>query len=282
MAPKTHMVKMLAIPWLLVFCCLPVFSQESFSLKYKLLQSPLKYDNETKISIVQEVMGSQFETNSTLNTRTMVHSEGIREDGLVDFILQNEAIEIRLKTFQMDSTLKNPAGLIGRRIKKTIRANGDQVASVELDSLAVPVGIPGLESAQEFFVNLPEASIGIGETLTETDRDTMLVMAGATEIESTTNFTLLERIQHREAMVLRIKVESEVVLNGKGKFNGMDFVLEGDGEVNGMLLFAPAKGHLLDWQNEMVVEMTINVSGPQSMSIPMKQTANQHVKLVEQ
>ena len=64
-----------------------------------------------------------------------------------------ESMVIELLSSMIDSTFENPEGLIGKRVRKTITPNSDQIESVELDSIKLGMLAQGggLSSARELW-----------------------------------------------------------------------------------------------------------------------------------
>ena len=82
---------------------------------------------------LQEMMGSEVEANSKSNAKIKITSEGENKDGNLTYLMVYESMLFEMVGSMMDSTFKDPGGIIGKRVRKTITPNGDQIESVELE-----------------------------------------------------------------------------------------------------------------------------------------------------
>ena len=67
----------------------------------------------------------------------------------------------------------------------------------------------------------------------------------------------------------------------KMKQMNLDMVMEGSGEVSGTVWFDPARGLLIEDQNNTSIDMTMAVTGQTQMTIPMSQKVKTTQKLFE-
>ncbi len=243
--------------------------------------APLRYQAHSQIETSQEIMGSAMQTQAILDAVTRLTPVGVKKDGALTFILNNESFQAKITSPQVDSTLKNPDGLVGKRVQKTIAANGDQIASRELDTFTVPQLLPGYATDQEFLVNLPEAALAVGESAEVADVDTTHSFGGENISHTTITYTLVgaERLDGRHC--LRLEVKGQLALEGSGAFRGTPYFLEGDGSVEGNIWFAPDEGLLVRTQNSVALEMTIAFSGQQSFTIPTTQRIEMTLELAK-
>jgi len=112
------------------------YGSDSYKLRYKMAKGTvLHYHMDSKMESLQEMMGSEVEANSKSNAKIKITSEGENKDGNLTYLMVYESMLFEMVGSMMDSTFKDPEGLIGKRVRKTITPNGDQIESVELDSI---------------------------------------------------------------------------------------------------------------------------------------------------
>ncbi len=259
-------------------------ASDSYKLKYKMKKgTTLNYTMESKMESLQEVMGSEVESTLEISAKVNITSEGETKDGNLTYLMVYESMLIELSTSMMDSTLDNPEGLIGKRVRKTIAPNGDQIESVELDS--IDLGMlgrgGGMGSAREFLANLPEAELKTGQAVSQTDVDSLNTMGGITVSKSEVVYTLAGKEAKSGYDCLKIDVKGTVNIEGDGLMQGMKFFIEGDGDIQSTLYFAPKEGLLVAAENQMDMEMTAAVTGQMSMTIPITQSQTSSMTLVK-
>ncbi len=266
---------------LLLLAWAPVSAKEKYVCKYKMEQgAALRYKTDTRILALQEVMGSEFESKSSFSGITKASLQGYDKNDNLEIILEIEALEITVQSMQVDSTLSNPDGLVGKQIRKLLAPNGDQLASVEIDTFLVPGFMPGFSSEQEFLPNLPGQPLETGATVQLSDIDTTHTRGGQTIRKMKVDFTLLGEELLAGHNCLKMAVKGEIELTGEGSMRGMSFFLEGDGDIEGIIHFEPTAGILVGMQNAIDIEMTIAVTGQQTMVIPTSQTIETKMELM--
>jgi len=103
-------------------------ASDSYKLKYKMKKgTTLNYSMDSKMESLQEIMGSEVESTTQSKAKIKITSEGENKDGNLTYLMVYESMVIELLSSMMDSTFKDPEGLIGKRVRKTITPNGDQI-----------------------------------------------------------------------------------------------------------------------------------------------------------
>jgi len=270
-----------------VFLNLNLYSghaSDSYKLKYKMKKgTTLNYTMDSKMESLLEVMGSENESTTKSKAKIKITLEGENKDGNLTYLMVYESMLIELISSMMDSTFKNPEGLIGKRVRKTITPNGDQIESVELDSikLGMLAQSGGLSSAREFFPNLPEHELKMGEKISMTDVDSLNSFGGTVVSKSDMEFTLLGKEKKLGYDCLKIDVKGTVNVEGDGSMQGMKFFMEGDGDFQRTIYFAPKEGLLVAAENQTDMEMTAAFTGQMSMTIPITQSVKSTITLIK-
>ncbi len=230
---------------------------------------------------VQEIEGQSFESTIESNGVVRIESEGVDANGNFTFIMSHEELMMLVRSAMLDSTLENPAGLIGKRIRKTVRPNGDQVKSVELDRFEAPAFLPGFSSDQEFLPNLPNRALAGGESLTLLDVDSLHAFGGLIVTSSEIAYTRQDRNRPDSQDCLLFKFSGHMKIDGQGMMQGLPLAIVGNGEVNGSLCFAEKNSMLVSSDTETTIKMTASLSGTESTRIKIAQVMASRVALIE-
>ncbi len=270
-----------ALCCLLVFT-LALFANDVYRLKYKMKEgTKLTYERTLSSEALQEMMGSEQTSESEANARVSLTSNGTDEDGNLVFTMAYDALELKIFSVQFDSTFKDPEGMVGKRIKKTIQPNGDQVQSVEVDSFKSIRFASTFTSDQELLPNLPTAKLKMNEPVTFEDVDSTRSFGGQIISKTSSEYTLVGKESRSGYDCLKIAYVGILTLEGEGSRMGMNFFMEGDGDLEGTLYFAPDEGLLVDSEGVADMEMTVAITGQQNMTIPITQTLKTRLKLVK-
>ncbi len=260
------------------------YGSDSYKLKYKMAKGTvLYYRLDSQMESLQEMMGSEVEANSKSNANVKITSEGENKDGNLTFLMVYESMLFEMISSMMDSTFKDPEGLIGKRVRKTITPYGDQIKSVELDSikLGLLAHSGGLASAREFLPNLPDSELKMGEKVSMTDVDSLDTLGGTTVTKAEMEFTLTGKETKFGYDCLKIDVKGTINLEGDGIMQGMKIFIEGDGDFQRTLYFAPKEGLLVAAHNQTDIEMTLAVTGQMQMTIPITQSQTSNMTLIK-
>ena len=258
-------------------------SDDSYTLKYNLKKSQtVEYVFTAETETTQEIQGTENTSNSTSSAKMKMTSNGRTKDGKLSLILEYESFSIRMYNAMFDTTFTNPEGLIGKRIQKILADNGDQIKSVELDTIKLPTILgQGFTSQQEILQNLPQTPIKAGETITNTDVDSVSRFGGTVVMKSTSKYTLLGTEEKNNHQCVKVKVATSIEVKGDGAIQGMKFFIEGDGDIDGTFWFAPEEGLLVSSQSQMDMESTAAITGQMNMTIPITQAVKTTIDLVE-
>lgn len=260
------------------------YASDSYKLKYKMKKGTvLNYNMDSRMESLQEMMGSEVESTTESSAKIKITSEGGNKDGNLIYLMVYESMVIELFSSMMDSTFKDPEGLIGKRVRKTVTPGGDQIKSVEIDSfkLGMLARGGGLASEREFLPNLPDGELTMGQAVNLTDVDSLNTMGGTTISKSEVEYTLLGNEAKSGYDCLKIGIKGTVYIEGDGSMQGMQFFIEGDGDFQSTLYFAPKEGLLVASENQTDMEMTAAITGQMSMTIPITQSVTSNISLVK-
>jgi len=263
--------------------CLAFVGSDAYNLKYQLEKGKtVRYAFESTMETIQEMMGSEQTSHATSSAQIKLTSEGVGGDGNLSFVMVYEAFSTQLTSAMFDTSLKDPEGLIGKRIQKVVAPNGDQIKSTELDSIALPPLLrQGFTTQQEFFQDLPTGALTEGKAVTVSDVDSVQRFGGNVVTKSTTEYTLAGVEKKHGYDCVKVKFTTTVSVEGEGSIQGMKFFLEGDGDVEGVMHFAPKEGILVSVDRQMDMESTAAITGQMNMTIPITQAIHMTLNIVE-
>lgn len=167
------------------------------------------------------------------------------------------------------------SGLTGKPFGMTLSELGKETLAPEAASIQVDLGQMGGKRGVhadfvDFFENLPAVPVRVGESWNSID--TVTVEQGGMNIvmvvESRSTLTGLEKVRGLECA--RIIVESKGKMSGSGEQMGAALSMTGDIQSKGAWAFAYKKGLMAESSVETTTESTIEISGPEDMTMPMK------------
>lgn len=270
------------VAFIVAVCVLLATAADKQAVRYQMPKGQsLKYVMSADSEILQEVMGSEQEVTSNSKASFTLTSDGENDAGNLVFTIVYDSFVAEINHVMMDSTVENPEGIINKRVKKVITPSGDQLESVEIDTIKLGVfSQGGFSSNREFLPDFPADPLEMGTPVTSSDVDSMESMGGMLQVQSDVDFTWTGNETVLGYDCMKIELDGNVRLEGTGTMRGMmDFFLEGDGDVKGTILFAPAEGILVSYDNVSDFEMTIAVTGQQNMTIPVTQSTKSSLKL---
>jgi hypothetical protein len=254
---------------------------EGYGLHYRLnKQRAYRYAVTDSVHVLQEIMGMQQRVNTVARGTVTVQAEDTDNAGNLTFLMWYDTMELSIVSMIMDTTLINPIGVVGKKLRKTIKPNGDQIKSIEIDPFDVRLG-QQMPTDKEFFSNLPHGKLSPGDAETVSDSDTLSVLGGKIVSHSELQYTLAGLEDNSGYLCARIEVSGSVALVGQTMMSGLEVAITGDGEVSATILFAVEEGLLLSSLQTNKIDMTAAISGAQNMTIPITQEMVSTVALIE-
>lgn len=243
----------------------------------------LKYHSSGETNQNIEVMGQSIDMEVNSKTAFSVKSKGLKED--------NHQLGITIDS--MSISIVSPEGDLSPDLSSVIGKSFDMILSplgkeLELsgaESIQYELPSEGTRSItsdfQAIFPNLAGRPVKIGETWTSTDTITDKSEASEIQINLESVHTLegFETIDGMEC----VKITSDVTgtLEGTGEQGGMDLAFEGEIKGTDTWYFAYKKGIFVKMISTAVTEGSIELSGPQDMSIPMTREDKVEIKLIK-
>ncbi len=134
---------------------------------------------------------------------------------------------------------------------------------------------------QAIFPDLADKPVKIGDTWTSKDTITEKIGSGEIKIslESLNTLAGFETVDELECAKITANITGS--LEGAGQQMGADLAFKGDIEGSETWYFAYKEGLFVNQKIDVITKGTVNVLGPQEMSIPMAQNMKFEIKLIK-
>ncbi|MDZ7290093.1 MAG: hypothetical protein ONB44_11420 [candidate division KSB1 bacterium] len=255
-----------------------------YKLAYRMKKGQsLKYMANLKADQSREMQGQETKSSSEGTTLTRLDVEEVAKNGNITFVYALESFETHVQAPGMDTTFRNPEGLLGKRTRQIISPQGKKIKSVVVDTvkLAGMLGQLGGGRQSVNLIELPEKEVKISESWTTSTTDTITQMGGKVVVTPNTTYTVAGEVDTLGYKCLRIPYAGKVTIKGEGMQMGMNFFIEGEGPTNGTVYFAPKEGLLVAMVSESNMEMTIALTGQMSMTIPQSSSTKISIVLIK-
>jgi len=246
----------------------------------------LTYKMKTSTEQSMEMMGREM--TSSVNGATVMHLdvEEVAKEGDITFVYAIDSLQTQVKNpaMGMDSTFKNPEGLIGKRTRFTMNAAGKKLSSVVVDSVKLSGMMAQVSGGRQNTFNLIELSekeLKTGESWTTNKTDTLAQAGGKMAMTAMTTLTVGSEIDTLGYKCVRLMTKGKITIKGEGAQMGAKLFFEGEGPTTGAVYFAPKEGLLVAMTSDAELEMTIAVTGPQNMTIPQTTSTKTSLVLVK-
>jgi hypothetical protein len=253
-------------------------------LEYRMQEGKmLKYKNTQDSDQTMEMMGMSIETSSHKALEFSMVPKGGKDD----------AYEIEITIDAMDASMTSPQGelsadvdaAIGQSFTMTLSRLGKEIDVAGAEAITYSAGPQGERNLsgdfQAVFPDLPEARVGIGDTWTT--QDTISADEGGISIritsESVNTVVGFEPVVGLQCAKVTAEVTGEI--KGEGEQQGAQVSFEGTLSGTETWYFAYEEGVLVETSSDIFTNSTIQVTGPQEMTIPMKQKMSMDTALVQ-
>jgi hypothetical protein len=243
----------------------------------------LTYEKSETSTQSMKMMGQAMDTSTSKTMTFKVESKGIEND------LHTLSITIEA----MEAGMETPQGKFTADVEPTIGETFDMVLSVlgkesgleAADGIEYNMGMAGTRSVrpdfEAFYPDLPEMRVKIWDSWPSTD--TLNISDSGMDVriisESLNVLDGFETINGRECA--KVTAEVEGTITGEGMQGGANLTFEGDMTGKEIWYFDYEAGIFVQSSSDISIVATVNVTGPQDMTIPVSQTINTTANLVE-
>ncbi len=248
-------------------------SQDAVMLKYG-LKGGSKFLQETEIhqNTVQSMMGQEIKVLGEIMATSEFNVEAVSAEGNMTVLMTVKDISIRTQAMGRDTTMRIQDSKDAARI--LFSPEGKVISTAKVDSSEAASVINQLDQGR--MKMLPGKMVKTGETWVEDFVDTKNSAAGtpfALETTTHTEYSLVGKEEKEGRDCFRVTTSGTVTVTGKGSQMGMEMFIEGGGKTEGFFLFDPGTSMVIYSEDVIEMEMSVAVSGPQNMTIPMTQTS---------
>jgi len=258
-------------------------------LKYKFqVAGPLKYkmgENGWKSTKMGDYPAIEIQTFFEIDFSARLGE--IEEEGRFPVLMSFETLDITTRTGGQThypnvdmvkgksmSTVISGKGKVQETIGKELLP---QVQLVPVDPTAFNFG----DIFNQFFVELPDHAVGVGDKWTITDIDTTDQMGTTLINESEGSYTFSKMTERGGYQCVLIKGKIKMKLNQKGQTMGSNFSFEGKGKGKVQYYFAINEGILVYSKVSMSIDGDIELTGQQKIDGLLSQNSEVTYKLIQ-
>ena len=253
-----------------------------FMLEYRPeVGTTLKYKMKSEGVNILEVPGAPQESTTNSEFEIFYTAKNIAEDNTITLGMGYNSLVSTSSGPQGENT-PDMSQYIGKELEVKLSPTGKYL-EMKNQELFPPAGESSVSMAiplRTFFFSLSEQPVKINESWTDTDSYTD--KAGENEITTNTSskFTVLEKVMRDNVECLKISFERNSEIKGKGVAQGFEYTMTGTAKNSGELFFVFKEGYFNDVNSEGTMEATISIEA-MGMEIPMNVTSKATFKLIK-
>jgi hypothetical protein len=257
--------------------------QTGLILQYRLSEGQvLRYQTSGEQVESTEVMGQKIEVDSTVTGTYSFKSEG-RKEGHHQLRVTIDNMSINIKAPQREIS-PDMSPVIGKSFPMPLSSLGEEldVSGAESIQFETPTGKRNLASRfQTFFPNPAGRPVRVGDTWTTKDAIVEKGETGRVTINFKNDHTLegFETVEGMECARIKAKVSGD--LEGDGTQGGATYTVKGGYEGTDTWYFAYKEGILVKLVSDGAVDAMVDVTSPQSLTVPTKQTMKMEITLIK-
>lgn len=253
----------------LTLMCNNTYAQDAVTLKYNFKEGKA-YKTVTKVitTTAQSMMGQEMKFDVTLDIQTDMNVTKVDAEGNASMLINVKGnMEMNLPAAaggKKNEEIKNEA------ISATFAPDGKSINQSQVDKDGNNVTVKDYIKLTE----LPKKALIKGDTWQDKRVDTVANSASPIAVITTTDtkYTVVGKEMVDGKELFKIAYDGTMEIAGKGSQMGMEMVMEGTGATKGFYYYNPALSIVVSSEGLIEMNTNINVSGPQSMTIPMSQT----------
>jgi len=253
----------------LTFMCNNTYAQDAVTLKYNFKEGKA-YKTVTKVitTTTQSMMGQEMKFDVIIDMQSDMSVTKVDTEG-------NASMLINLKG-NTEMNLPEAAGgkkseaFTNEAINATFAPDGKSINQTMVDKDGKNVTVKDYIKLTE----LPSKALKAGDTWQDKRVDTVANSASPIAVITTTDtkYTVVGKEMVDGKELFKIAYDGTLEITGKGSQMGMEMVMEGTGATKGFYYYNPSLSIVVGSEGLIEMNTNINVSGPQSMTIPMNQT----------
>jgi hypothetical protein len=256
--------------------------QSGVVLQYRLAEGlVLKYRTSGRQVESSDVMGQKIEVESKVESTFALKSMGQKE-GNLQLEVTVEAMSIHSKSPQREFS-PDLKPVIGKKFAMTLTPLGEELDVSGAESIEFTGAAGKRNIASRFQTVFPDAAaqpVKVGDGWTTQDAIVEKGESGGITIRLQNAHTLagFETVEGLECARIQAKVTGDV--EGEGSQGGATYTVKGRYQGVDTWYFAYKEGILVKISSTGVIDATIDVTSPQTMTIPTKQELESEITLV--
>ncbi|MBN2485451.1 MAG: hypothetical protein JXB34_05730 [Bacteroidales bacterium] len=241
-----------------------------------------EYGASVEITSTQSMGGQDYSTVVYGTSFSDAVVENILESGEPVITSSNRDISIKTSIMGIDTVISMP-GQVGPSMQATYNLNGGIIVKETIENSQASPAMQGFDNSganSALFVEFPESGVTIGQTWKIEKTDTVSGnMNGEMQVVSKTSYTLkgTEIIDGTECY--KVSFTGEIEITGNGNMQGMDIFIEGTGVNEGTTFVKVDNGVIYKTNTDTEMNLTLALTGAQSMTMPMQQRMKIEQKL---
>ncbi len=259
---------------LLLVTLFSIGNAQDFSLKLKpKAGSQVTYTMTVEGKTTQSMMGQEMTMNTNSSGSQEVSFTKVNSDGSIIFTEKSVVDFVKISSAAMDTTM-NPGEKGIENYAVTVDKLGNVLSKKSLKTDDNPSGMGGMMGASSglsAFIIIPDGKIKVGDSWTTDRTDTIEFMGGKVVNTTTAEYTLVGQVKKGSTKCLEFKTIANISSEGSTSMQGMDFQIEGTGKIAGTVWVESKTGVIYEEESSNNTQLTLALSGPQSMTIPMVQ-----------
>ena len=275
-------------------------AQAGYRLTYKAnVGDVFHYEKTREGSRTSERGGQSFESFS--DSKFAFHLQTEKVDSLITFVLTVDTLWSTFESMRGANSI-DFGDIKGKRIHAPITQRGETREMVPIDSIPEPqmggrpmrrrfgmqeMGGGRLGWLRVGFFEIPNRQTKIGDSWTETKRDTLgreneeRESSRTTITKSKIKYEVLGQETKMGLTCLHIKMKTEYTREMSGTMGGSEMSSEGEGETESDVWFAYKEGMLVEFTQTDFYEGTMAFSGMMSGTMPTSSETKTALKLVK-
>lgn len=266
---------------IVVFLALMLLAGCSGSYKLRYLGTPgesRKYQMDINLEQNMQMMDSEISMTIQIVNFLTQKIHAIDNDGSLEVSFIYDSLHFDATGPQLEAMKEmlqaRLDSLKGIELSVKLSNQGKILESTKIDSL-IPQQLQQAFNTRQLFSalspRLPDRNIKIGDSWEVEEEVPVKLDKTTMTVSNKSKYVLVATEDVDGNQMLKISSTGTVAIEGEIEQHGMKLFLEGDGDTKGEFLFDVKKGAYHSGVGETEMDMTIAMTGPQNMTIPMTQ-----------
>ncbi len=248
-------------------------------LKYGMNEgTAFQQEIEVAQNTVQSMMGQEITVVGKIKALNEMKVEAVSPEGNATILMKVKELFITQSAMGKDTTMRFEG--MKDAVRGIYSPEGKVISSVKVDSSKAATIINQMELGRMRM--LPGMEKRIGDTWSESYSETKSAASGTPfglDMAVDNEHTLASKEIRDGKEVYKITSTGTIAITGKGSQMGMEMFVEGNAKVQGYSLFDPALKMIVYSEDDTEMELSIAISGPQNMTIPMTQSIKTVIRI---